>query len=179
MHGKENLLETFLEAHHLMYEYQMAWYRKNFGGIDPRHGQGRILTAVSQRDYVTQKELGVILDMRPQSLGELVQKLEANGYISRRKSLRDKRSLVVELTEKGEEFIRNRPYYEALFSNMSDRERENLRRLLQKVGAKLEELIIAFENEVDEEEEAENEVEAENETELEIKDDAEIKDTIN
>ena len=162
MDGTENLTETFLEAHHLMHEYQLAWYRKNFGGIDPRHGQGRILTAVSQKDYVTQKELGVILNMRPQALGELVQKLEANGYISRRKSLRDKRSLVVELTEKGEEFIRNRPYYEALFSDMSDRERENLRRLLQKVGVKLEELIITFENEkVEEYDEEENEVETE------------------
>ena len=162
MDGTENLTETFLDAHHLMYEYQMAWYRRNFGGIDPRHGQGRILTAVSQKDYVTQKELGVILNMRPQALGELVQKLEANGYISRRKSLRDKRSLVVELTEKGEEFIRNKPYYEALFSDMSDRERENLRRLLQKVGVKLEELIITFENEkVEEYDEEENEVETE------------------
>ncbi|MBR2519152.1 MAG: MarR family transcriptional regulator [Selenomonadaceae bacterium] len=168
MDGTENLTETFLDAHHLMYEYQMAWYRRNFGGIDPRHGQGRILTAVSQKDYVTQKELGVILNMRPQALGELVQKLEANGYISRRKSLRDKRSLVVELTEKGEEFIRNRPYYEALFSDMSDRERENLRHLLQKIGVKLEELIIAFENE-DDENEVEEDDEEENEVETEVK----------
>ena len=84
MNGTENLPEIFLETHHLMHEYHMAWYRKNYGGIDPRHGQGRILTALGRVNSVTQKELGFILSMRPQSLGELLQKLETNGYISRR-----------------------------------------------------------------------------------------------
>ncbi|MBR3746506.1 MAG: MarR family transcriptional regulator, partial [Selenomonadaceae bacterium] len=112
MDGTENLTETFLEMHHLMHEYHMAWYRKNFGGIDPKHGQGRILTALSHMDTVSQKELGFIMDMRPQSLGELLQKLESNGYISRHRSPADKRSLIIELTEKGRQFPHSRPDYE-------------------------------------------------------------------
>ena len=141
MDNTENLTETFLEMHHLLHEYHMAWYRKNHGGIDPRHGQGRILLALSRINSVTQKELGFILAMRPQSLGELLQKLEANGYISRRRSPADKRSLIIELTEKGKQFQKSRPFYEALFSDMSDNERENLRRSLQKIGLRLEKLI--------------------------------------
>ena len=146
MNGTENLPEIFLETHHLMHEYHMAWYRKNYGGIDPRHGQGRILTALGRVNSVTQKELGFILSMRPQSLGELLQKLEANGYISRRRSPKDKRSLIIELTEKGEQFQQSRPYYEALFSKMSETERKNLRRSLKKISKKLEELTIDLNN---------------------------------
>ena len=145
MDATQNLTETFLEAHHLMHEYHMAWYRKNFGGIDPRHGQGRILTALNRMDAVSQKELGFIMDMRPQSLGELLQKLEAHGYIERRRSPTDKRALVVELTEKGKMFQQREPDYEDLFSDMSPRERENLRKSLLKIGAKLEQLIDAQE----------------------------------
>ena len=141
MDAKQNLTETFLETHHLMHQYQMAWYGKNFGGIDPRHGQGRILSALRRMNTISQKELGYILDIRPQSLGELLQKLEANGYIERRRSLTDKRALIVELTEKGEMFQLTKPDYEELFSGMSDREREAFRKALLKVGAKLEKLI--------------------------------------
>lgn len=150
MDGTKNLAETFLEMHHLMHEYHMAWYRKNFGGIDPKHGQGRILTALSHMDAVSQKELGFIMDMRPQSLGELLQKLESNGYISRRRAPTDKRSLIIELTEKGRQFPHSRPYYEELFLDMSEDEREDLRCLFQKLSGKLEELTIALEKDDDE-----------------------------
>lgn len=141
MDGTANLTEIFLDMHHLMHEYNMTWYRKKFGGIDPRHGQGRILTALSRMNSVSQKELGFILDIRPQSLGELLQKLETNGYITRRRSPMDKRSLIIELTEKGESFQHTRPDYDELFSNMSERERENLRRSIKKISMRLEELI--------------------------------------
>ena len=148
MEATQNLTETFLETHHLMHEYHMAWYGKNFGGIDPRHGQGRILSALRRMNTVSQKELGFILDIRPQSLGELLQKLEANGYVERRRSPTDKRALIVELTEKGEMFQQKRPDYEELFADLSTRERENLRRALLKVGTKLEKLIDSEDEEI-------------------------------
>ena len=141
MDATQNLTETFLEMHHLMHEYHMLWYGKHFGGIDPKHGQGRILSALQRMNAVSQKELGFILDIRPQSLGELLQKLEANGYIARHRSPTDKRALIIELTEKGEMFQHSRPDYEELFADMSTRERENLRRSLRKISEKLEELI--------------------------------------
>ena len=141
MDDTQNLTETFLETHHLMHRYHMAWYGKNFGGLDPRQGQGRILTALRRMNTVSQKELGFILDIRPQSLGELLQKLEANGYIKRYRSPTDKRALIVELTEKGETFQLKKPDYEELFADLSELEREMLRKSLFQIGVRLERLI--------------------------------------
>ena len=141
MDATQNLTETFLETHHLMHRYHMTWYGKNFGGLDPRQGQGRILTALRRMNTVSQKELGFILDIRPQSLGELLQKLESNGYIERKRSPTDKRALIVELTEKGESFQLRKPDYEELFADLSDPEREILRKALLKIGDRLERLI--------------------------------------
>ena len=141
MEDKKNLAETFLDAYQLMQNYHLTWYRRNFGGIDPFQGQGRILTALRRRHNVNQKDLGVMLELRPQSLGELLQKLEANGYIRRYRSPTDKRALVVELTEKGEYFQTQKPDYDELFADFSAREQVQFQKALQKVVARLEEQI--------------------------------------
>ena len=137
----KNLTDTFLEAYHLMHDYQMTWYLKNFGGIDPRQGQGRILTALNQLGTTRQKELIKFLDIRPQSLGELLQKLESNGYVTRYRSPTDKRSLIVEITAKGKMFCSQRPDYDEIFIGMSAKERSALKLSLQKISERLTELI--------------------------------------
>ena len=141
MNDKNNFIETFLETYHLMHTYNLIWYRKNFGGIDPRQGQGRILSALRRMQSVSQKDLGYILDIRPQSLGELLQKLEANGYITRHRSPTDKRALIVELTEKGEYFQLQRPDYEALFVDLTDAEKKLLMQAFDKISERLTEQI--------------------------------------
>ena len=141
MERKNNLTNALLETHHLLRRYNMIWYGKNFGGLDPRQGQGRILTALRRMNSVTQKELGFILDIRPQSLGELLQKLESNGYVTRHRSTTDKRSLIVELTEKGETFQLQKPDYEELFVGLSAQEKKYLKSSLEKISAQLTELI--------------------------------------
>ena len=138
---KGNLTDALLETHHLLRCYHMAWYGKNFGGLDPQQGQGRILSTLWKRRSVTQKELGKILNVRPQSLGELLQKLEANGYIRRRRSETDKRLLIVELTAKGETFQLLKPDYEELFIALDARERATLNKCLEKISKRLNELI--------------------------------------
>jgi DNA-binding MarR family transcriptional regulator len=50
---------------------------------------------------ISQKELGYLLDMRNQSLGELLVKLEKKGYIVRIASEEDKRTYTITLTELG------------------------------------------------------------------------------
>lgn len=135
------LLEKFLETHHLMRQYNATWYRKNFGGLDPRQGQGRILSALRRMHSISQKELGFILDIRPQSLGELLQKLELHGYISRHRSPTDKRALIVQLTDKGEEFQMQKPDYEELFVDLTAQECDAMKRSLEKISARLTELI--------------------------------------
>lgn len=141
MDDNDNFTGTFLETYSLMHNYNMIWYRKNFGGIDPQQGQGRILSALRHIQSISQKELALILDIRPQSLGELLQKLEASGYITRRRSIKDKRALIVELTEKGEYFQMRHPDYNAFFVDLSDDEKKLLKQSLEKISERITEKI--------------------------------------
>ena len=135
------LSEVFMETHHLFHRYHMIWHSKNLGDFDPRRGQGRILTALKKMSGVNQRELAFILDIRPQSLGELLQKLEQNGYITRRIDENDKRSLIVELTEKGRNLKFQRPNYENIFNCLNEAEQNNMKHYLQLISSRLEELI--------------------------------------
>ena len=141
MSKKNDLTSTFLETNNLLRRYHLMWYGKNFGGLDPRQGQGRILTALRRMNSVTQKELGFILDIRPQSLGELLQKLETNGYIQRHRSKDDKRILIVELTEKGEIFQMQKPDYDELFTQLDADEKKVLQKIMTKISNRLTEMI--------------------------------------
>ena len=141
MDKKNDLTNIFLETNHLLHRYNMMWYGKNFGGLDPRQGQGRILTALRRMNSVSQKDLGFILDIRPQSLGELLQKLENSGYIQRKRSTTDKRALIVELTEKGETFQLQKPDYEELFITLNTEEKKILKQALEKIFTQLSEQI--------------------------------------
>lgn len=141
MAEKNNLTDVLLEAHNLLRSYNAIWYGKNFGGLDPQQGQGRILSTLWKRRSVSQRELGDILDIRPQSLGELLQKLEANGYIRRHRSETDRRILIVELTAKGETFQLRKPDYDEIFIDLSTREKTTLKMCLEKISERLTELI--------------------------------------
>lgn len=70
-------------------------------GRDIGRGQGRVLALLRLRPEITQRDLNTILDMRQQSLAELIGKLERRGYVTRRRSEQDKRVMVVSLTEEG------------------------------------------------------------------------------
>lgn len=148
MNGNKDVTEAFLNAYQLMQHYTLTWYRKNFSGMEPWQGQGRILSTLRRRHNLSQKELGQILDLRPQSLGELLQKLEANDYIRRYRSPIDKRSLIVELTEKGEIFQMRKPDYDELFVDLDYKEKAALVKALEKVAERLQEQI-KIENEDD------------------------------
>lgn len=141
MAEKNNLTDVLLGAHHLLRCYHIAWYGKNFGGLDPQQGQGRILSTLFRMKSISQRELGRLLSIRPQSLGELLQKLEANGYIRRHRSETDKRSLIVELTERGEVFQMFKPDYDEMFVDLSTRDKATLKRCLERISERLTELI--------------------------------------
>ncbi|MGI6754857.1 MAG: MarR family winged helix-turn-helix transcriptional regulator [Atopobiaceae bacterium] len=68
---------------------------------DPLHGQGRLLTLLKAKPKTSQRELSFLLDMRQQSLSELLSKLEEKGFITREKSAEDGRVMMVKLTEAG------------------------------------------------------------------------------
>jgi DNA-binding MarR family transcriptional regulator len=107
-------------------------------------GQGLVLRVLLEKDGLTQKELTDQLRIRPSSLGELVDKLEQNGYVERRVNENDKRIINVYLTEKGRIFANDmisarQGTVDALFSGLSESEKAQLSDLLGKLITSMEE----------------------------------------
>lgn len=106
-------------------------------------GQGLVLRILAEEDGLTQSEITEKLDIRPSSLGELVTKLERNGYVERRQNENDKRVINVFLTEKGREteskFVNPRRAAAKLwFADLSEEEQAELSGLLEKTIASME-----------------------------------------
>lgn len=68
---------------------------------DPYRGQGRILSLLKMEPEMSQKKLSYLLGIRPQSMGELLAKLEQSGYITRTPSAEDRRAMDIKLTSEG------------------------------------------------------------------------------
>lgn len=64
-------------------------------------GQGRVLRLLTLHSPIAQKDLAYLLGIRSQSLGELLAKLEAARLVTRKPNAADRRTMVVEITDKG------------------------------------------------------------------------------
>lgn len=103
---------------------------------NPYRGQGRVLKLLKMQPEISQRDLLELLDMRPQSLGDLLRKLEQKGYITRTPSAQDKRVMMIRLTEKGRnaEVQDDRELgFEALFDCLSDEEQAQLSAYLERI----------------------------------------------
>ncbi len=114
----------------------------HFGPMgDPHKGQGRVLAILKMKPEISQKELLDLLDMRPQSLGELLSKLEKNGYITRTPSETDRRVLNIKLTKEGTEATQSVEQgfsFDNLFECLNKEEQENLSSYLNRIIETLE-----------------------------------------
>ncbi len=107
--------------------------------INMHHGKGRILSVLSRREGITQKELSEHLDIRPQSLSDSLARLEEEGLIYRERSETDKRELRLHLTDEGRshaEEIRKRrtERAEKFFAALTEDEKKTLGILLSKLA---------------------------------------------
>ena len=140
-----NLLEEFSQASKLLSKYQL-WYCRKFGPSgDPHRGQGRVLAILNLQPEITQKELSYLLDMRNQSLGELLAKLEKNGAIIREPSQEDRRSMNIKLTDEGAKLIKqggkNPDDVSKIFECLSVEDQSKLHEILEHLIGELEELL--------------------------------------
>ena len=139
------------KTHHLLKQLmRLQWlfsryYRHIHGAFgpigNPYYGQGRVLKLLKLQPGITQKDLSYLLGMRPQSLGELLAKLERNGYITRTPSESDKRVMDIRLTEKGIEAAnQDEPQlgFDALFNCLSEEEQSNLSEYLDRIIGEIE-----------------------------------------
>ncbi|MED4139895.1 MarR family transcriptional regulator [Priestia megaterium] len=142
---EQDLIDQFFKFQRQLARYQRYYFinRRDAGALGDQHrGQGRILKLLKLQPKTTQKELSYLLDMRPQSIGELLSKLERKGYIVRTPSEKDRRVLSVELTEAGLEAIEateEQNNNSGIFDVLSEEEQDTLSHLMQKLNTYLDE----------------------------------------
>ena len=133
----------------LMKRRQMFSQAQSGPFADPARGQGRILAMLKIQPEIKTRELAYLLGIRQQSLNELLNKLEKSGHVERKPSEKDKRVMVVHLTEKGKKLKQPETDYQEILDCLSMEE-------LQQFGEYLDRIIAAFGiQEIDDREEAE------------------------
>ncbi len=134
-----NLMERFVRLGELLHRHHHQARRRHGPAGDPLRGQGRVMALLKMRPEISQKELGYLLDIRPQSLGELLAKLERGGFIERTASEQDKRVMDIRLTEAGAAAAeKGESPDDGMFASLSDEEKATLEGLLDKVIEELE-----------------------------------------
>ena len=113
------------------------------GKCGRRRGQERVLTMVSMKEGINQKDLAFLLGIRPQTLGEMLQKLEERGMVERKKSEADGRVIEVTLTDKGRERAAEIAECRAvaaadMFAVLTEGEKEQLGAILDKLAGELD-----------------------------------------
>lgn len=139
---KFDLIMQLTRVEWLLHKYHQQNHM-NFGPMgDTRKGQGRILSILKMKPEISQKELSYLLEMRPQSMGELLTKLEKKGYISRTPSKTDRRVLNIKLTKEGEEATAESTEsefsFDKVFECLNDEEQQNLSSYLDRIIRTLE-----------------------------------------
>lgn len=140
MQDNLDLMDQFFLVNRLMHRYH---HQKNrIAQKESFQGQGRILTLLLNHPGIRQKELSEWLDIRSQSVGEIIMKLETNGYISRTPSEKDRRAMCIYLTEEGVEAAKfmekNMQEAVKIFDCLKDDEKDNLHQYLFRIISKLE-----------------------------------------
>ncbi|MHB8077116.1 MarR family winged helix-turn-helix transcriptional regulator [Desulfosporosinus fructosivorans] len=136
-----DLTEQFTRIEWLLHRYHQQNHT-HYGPMgDPRKGQGRVLAVLKLQPEISQKDLLYLLDMRPQSLGELLSKLEKNGYITRTLSETDRRVMNIKLTKEGTEATEQEFSFDKLFECLNEEEQMNLsiylNRIIETIEAQL------------------------------------------
>jgi len=141
---QNDIFDNFFRLVMLMHRYGHHIRRERGLFGDSRRGQGRVLSLLKMQPEISQKELSYLLDMRPQSLGELLSKLEKKEYVTRTPSEDDRRVVIIRLTPEGEKAAENpenksddffgilNPEEKAQFNDYLERLSENLENKMNK-----------------------------------------------
>ena len=100
-------------------------------------GQGRLIIFLKRKDRLSTKELSEILNISVTSLNETLNKLEQQNLIRKVPSPKDKRVLLVELTEDGRSLEFKNHEDVDIFDTLSEEEKENLNEYLNRLTVAL------------------------------------------
>jgi len=140
-------MEQFTRIAWLLHRYNLHNRIAHGPMSDTHRGQGRILKLLKLQPEISQKELGYLLDMRPQSLGELLFKLEKNSYITRTPSEKDRRIMIIKLTIEGEKLANEEPDIDTPFSCLNEEEQNILSSYLTRIVESMEKQFEEFKKE--------------------------------
>ncbi|MDY2777506.1 MAG: MarR family transcriptional regulator [Collinsella sp.] len=138
------LIRKLIDAQHSLQKWH-AVAQKVSGNpaANTLHGQGRILALLATQDEMRQRDICKELGIRPQSLGEMLAKLEKAGLIERRSIGASNHALAVKITQTGRETLEECPRISS-FSGFTDEEliqcANYLERIATEIDAQREEL---------------------------------------
>lgn len=103
-----------------------------------QHGRGRMMAVLNDNGAMSQTQLAAHLEIRPQSLSELLTKAENEGLVTRRHSEEDKRQTIVTLTDEGKARVAgfreaHRRRAEEFLKPLTEEEKESLSVILNKL----------------------------------------------
>ncbi|WP_175279623.1 MarR family winged helix-turn-helix transcriptional regulator [Secundilactobacillus collinoides] len=99
---------------------------------------------LTQKEELTNSQIVEALDIRPSSVSVMIKKLEEDGLVERHDSPDDKRISLISLTDKGRDLIKSShdfktEFSDALFDGLTDDEKDEFGRLLNKLTDSLDE----------------------------------------
>ncbi|MCC8194610.1 MAG: MarR family transcriptional regulator [Deltaproteobacteria bacterium] len=132
----ETLIALFRRTAHFM---ARAYHHQGHA----HHAQKHVLSILREKKSMNQRDLMEILGVRSASLSELLGKLEKNGLITREKDERDRRNIVISITDAGIASVKDhvteqRKSAEAVLGPLTRPERQQLGELLLKILVALE-----------------------------------------
>ncbi len=95
---RENLARNFGFILHDVARLLRTTYDRRVRGLGLTRSQWWVLTHLVRRDGITQSELAEVLELEKPSLGRLLDRLEAKGWVRREVDARDRRAKRVFLT---------------------------------------------------------------------------------
>jgi DNA-binding MarR family transcriptional regulator len=116
-------------------------YQPSLEPLDLTYTQYLVMMALWEYDRQTVKELGQRLWLDSGTLTPVLKKLEAKGYVTRRRSESDERSVVISVTEQGKELCHlaaRVPFEVGSCVKLNAEEAKELHRLLYRLLAGME-----------------------------------------
>jgi len=112
-------------------------------GRDPRHARIRALMLIAKDEEITAGTLAKRAELSPGAMTALLDQLESNGVITRRRSETDRRQVIVQLTERGHEVVASKRamwegYWEEGLAAHTDEELLAAGRVIRTIAAMLD-----------------------------------------
>jgi len=125
------------KAHHAMNRI----YKPLLGELGLTYPQYLVLTALWERDDQSVGQLGALLHLESNTLTPLLKRLEAAGYVRRRRAANDERQVLVSLTDEGRAMReKSRDVAQCIFEAL-DMPREEIGALVSEVSAVADTLV--------------------------------------